>query len=240
MLPCSDLRCVCSLVCGFWSIFSVVLYRQEETQLFWNHSSAGSEISSLYLRLQVLKEVSFMTPALSWVYFNDKHKSWRTGDNKKKQSTSWSLHLRNNQWDLGTVARFYQALRDCRWEKGSLKVTHLPTNGARSWTMFFGTDSLLVCLPAFISDVKLDPASWWFEKTLARYSSPIQLTLSMWTGSFHPQCLQYFFLILIQNCFPFFSTSTPLFKSRKYHDIYQVTQFLFIYVVLIFVFLKCS
>lgn len=130
------------------------------------------------------------------------------------------------------MTRFYQPLRDCRCEKGSWKITYLPTNGARSWRMFFGTDSLLVCLLTFISDVKLDPVSSWFEKTLARYSSPIQLTLSMRTGSFHPQCLQSFFFKLIQNCFPLFSTCTSPFKSRKYNNIYQVTQFLFNFIYL--------
>lgn len=169
-----------------WSIFSVLLYGQEETQFFWNHGSAGSEISYLYLRFWVLKKVSLMTPVLNWVYLNGKHKSWRTGDNKNEQSTSWSLHLQNYLWDLRAVARFCQALRDCRW---SWKTTHLPTNGVRSWRMFFGTDSLLVCLLTFILDVKLGPAFWWFENTLGSYSSPKQLTLSMWAGSLHPECL---------------------------------------------------
>lgn len=191
-----------------------------------------------------------MTPVLNWVYFNDKHKSWRTGGNKNKQSTSWSLHLRNNLCDLGVVPRFCQPLRDCRRQKGSLKTTHLPTYGARGWRMFFRTDSMLVCLLALISDVKLDPAfqiaqlviwknSW---KTFLSHTTGTQHVnrfLPPWTS---PISTFLFFLSnskLLSSILNF----SPLFKSRKYHNTYQVTPFLFYFYffsVLIFVFLKYS
>lgn len=166
------------------------------------------------------------------------------GDNKNEQSTSWSLHLWNYLWDLRAVARFCQALRDCRWEKGSWKTTHLPTNGVRSWRMFFGTDSLLVCPLTFILDVKLDPTFWWFENSLRSYYSPIQLTLSMWAGSLHPECLQSvpffgFFFKVIQNCFPLLSTllSLPFSNQEIIIISIKLLHFLFL-LVLTFVFFK--
>lgn len=208
----------------FWSIFSVVFYSQEEIELFWNHGSAGSEISSLYLRLWVLKQVSLMAPAPNWVYFNNKHKRWRTGDNKNKQSTSWSWHLIKN---LQELARFCQPLRDCRWEKGSLIPTYLPTNGARSWRMFFDSAGL----PASIyfrcksgpSILVIWKNSWKIFLSRTIDTQHVNRFLPSWMSP-----LSTFLLLKVtQNCFSLFSTFTLLFKSRKYHNIYQVTSPLF-------------